>query len=178
MNGLSNYDKLPVVEVPSLPDSAWQGWQAIVERLRGEVSGGARLLAVECYPGVFVDEIERVLADALHPSLLLRVDDCYHAPGDVDRMVAHDLTADRVFGRMNGFTIEDFVDPARLESQRARLRETPGRLTIIVGTGTELIAPDPDVLIYADLPRWEIQHVSAPTKSATWRRRTRTRARP
>ncbi len=154
---LPSYDKFPVVEAPLFPDCAWQGWQSIRERLLGEVSGGARLLAVECYPGVFVDEIARVLAGALNPCLVLRVGDCYKPPDEIARMVAHDLTEDRVFGRMNGFTIEDFADPARLAAQRKRLRETRGPLTVIVGTGTELIAPHPDVLVYADLPRWEIQ---------------------
>jgi len=64
VNELPNYDRFPTIAAPAPPDSAWQGWQPILERLRGEVSRGARRLAVECYPGVFVDEIARAFAEA------------------------------------------------------------------------------------------------------------------
>src|SRR5439155_15139099 len=56
-----------------------------------------------------------------------------------------------------GLVIQDFVDPARIESSREQLKQNRGQLILIVGAGTSLIEPDPDVLIYADLPRWEIQ---------------------
>ena len=157
VSDLPTYDRFPAIAAPSTPDSLWQGWRSILERIRGEVSKGARLLAVECYPGVFVNEIASAFAEALSPHLMLRTEDCYREPCDIDRMVARDLTCDPVFGRINGFIIEDFADPLRLASQRARLPEARDGLAVIAGCGTELIAPEPDLLIYADLPRWEIQ---------------------
>ena len=157
MNQLPSYDRLPAIAAPRMPDSFWQGWESIVERVRGEVSKGARLLAIECYPGVFVDEIARVFAEALLPDLALLTEACYREPQEIAQIVARALTCDPVFGRMNGFTIQDFADPARVAAQRAKLSNSSGGLVVIIGTGTELLAPDPDLLIYADLPRWEIQ---------------------
>jgi mannose-6-phosphate isomerase class I len=157
VNEQPSYDRFPCIAAPAAPDSFWQGWESILERVRGEAPQGARVLAVECYPGVFVDEIARVFAEALRPDLLLLTEDCYREPREIARMVARDLTGDAVFGRMNGFTIRDFADPSRVAAQSARLSNASGGLVVIVGTGTELLAPHPDLLIYADLPRWEIQ---------------------
>jgi len=89
-------------------------------------------------------------------------------PCDIDRMVARDLTDDPVFGRMNGFTIHDFADESRLSSQRARLREAPDHLAVIVGTGTNLLAADPDVLIYAGCRAGKFSSDTAPTRPVTW----------
>jgi hypothetical protein len=57
---------------------------------------------------------------------------------------------------MNGFVIYDFVDPARAASVREQLQRAD-KTILLIGTGTSLIEPNPDILIYADLPRWEIQ---------------------
>ena len=140
---LPGYDRFPSLAAPPMPDSFWQGWESIVERVRGETSKGARLLAIECYPGVFVDEIVRVFAEALRPDLLLTAEACYRDPQEIACMVARDLTCDPVFGRMNGFTIHDWADPTLVAGQRARLSGSTGGLAIVIGTGTELLAASP-----------------------------------
>jgi mannose-6-phosphate isomerase class I len=72
-------------------------------------------------------------------------------------MTSGDLTDDPVFGRMSALTIRDFFDLARVGSLREQLNRNRDDVNLIIGTGTSLIEPNPDVLIYADLPRWEIQ---------------------
>ena len=71
-------------------------------------------------------------------------------------MVARDLTDDPVFGRISQLTIEDFADSQRTARLRDACHSAEG-VTLILGTGTALVVPDPDVLILADLARWEIQ---------------------
>jgi mannose-6-phosphate isomerase class I len=156
MSRISEYDKFPVIPVQSVRNCAWQGWRAIVEQIRSEVSKGARRLAIECYPGVFEDEISAAFSEALMPVQVVRVRDGYKSPRDIEAMTSRELTDDPVFGRMNGFVIQDFVDPVGTESLRQQLRN-PDDITLVIGTGTSLIEPNPDILIYADLPRWEIQ---------------------
>ncbi|HTE91545.1 MAG TPA: hypothetical protein VK639_21525, partial [Terriglobales bacterium] len=156
MSRISEYDKFPVIPVQSAINCAWQGWSSIVEHIRGQVSKGARRLAIECYPGVFEDEISAAFSEALMPVEVVRVRDSYKSPRDIEAMTARELTEDPVFGRMNGFVIKDFLDPVRTESLRQQLRNPDG-VTVVIGTGTSLIEPNPDILIYADLPRWEIQ---------------------
>ena len=114
-------------------------------------------MAIECYPGVLEQQISETLSEALSPTRVIRVRDTYKASREIESMISQELTDDPVFGRMDGLVIQDFVDPARIESSREQLKQNRGQLILIVGAGTSLIEPDPDVLIYADLPRWEIQ---------------------
>jgi mannose-6-phosphate isomerase class I len=58
---------------------------------------------------------------------------------------------------MNGFEIGDFFDPEKLSAARDQAHRKSSGLTLIAGTGTSLIVEDPEVLIYADMVRWEIQ---------------------
>ncbi|PYX00862.1 MAG: mannose-6-phosphate isomerase [Acidobacteria bacterium] len=157
MNRPSEYDKFPVIRVQSPTNCAWRGWHSILEQIRGSISRGARRLAIECYPGVLEQQISETLSEALSPTRVIRVRDTYKASREIESMISQELTDDPVFGRMDGLVIQDFVDPARIESSREQLKQNRGQLILIVGAGTSLIEPDPDVLIYADLPRWEIQ---------------------
>jgi mannose-6-phosphate isomerase class I len=134
----------------------WQGWREIVARISGELARGARQFCVEIYPGVFEEEILRTLVEGLHPAHTFCTGDCWKSPSEIDAMIGSDLTDDPVFGRISRLTIADFAD-SQLAVQRQRAcREAEG-VTLIFGTGTALVAPEPDVLILADLARWEIQ---------------------
>jgi mannose-6-phosphate isomerase class I len=155
MSRTSEYDKFPLIPVQTT-GNAWQGWNSIVEVIRGQISKGARRLAIECYPGVLEDELSDALREGLGPIQLVRVRDSYKSARDIEAMTSPVLTDDPVFGRMNGFVIYDFVDLARAASLREQLQRAD-KTVLIIGTGTSLIEPNPDILIYADLPRWEIQ---------------------
>jgi mannose-6-phosphate isomerase class I len=151
------YDKFPVIQVQPPRNCAWQGWHSILEQIRALSSRGARRLAVECYPGVFEDPISQALSEALSPTQLIRVREAYKPSREIESVTSRELTDDPVFGRMSGLVIKDFVDPARIDSFHQQLSRNPDKLTIVIGTGTSSIEPNPDILIYADLPRWEIQ---------------------
>jgi mannose-6-phosphate isomerase class I len=153
----SEYDKFPVIRVQAPPSSAHQGWDSIVERIRNLISGGARRFAVECYPGTFEDQIGHVFSNSLSSVRVIRVRDAYKSPCEIESMTAPDLTDDPVFGRISVLMIEDFIDPAKVESLRREVPPDSDSVTIMLGTGTPFIDPNPDILIYADLPRWEIQ---------------------
>src|SRR2546427_8008855 len=123
MSRISEYDKFPAIPVQAGKDCAWQGWKEIVGQIRGQISKSARRLAIECYPGVFEDEIAAALSAGLAsegwaPVQVVRVRDGYKSPRDVEAMTSRELTEDPVFGRMNGFVIQDFVEPARSASLR------------------------------------------------------------
>jgi len=153
----STYDKFPVIAVASPLDSAWTGWQAVAERIASELSHSATRIAIECYPGVYEEVILSALDSVLRRTVVIRTSTIWRDPAELDHLIAHDLTDDPVFGRMNGFTIDDFADPGRLAERRAEVQQHRDSPVVVIGTGTALLLPEPQVLIYADLPRWEIQ---------------------
>ncbi|HET6175570.1 MAG TPA: class I mannose-6-phosphate isomerase [Candidatus Sulfotelmatobacter sp.] len=152
----SNYDKFPSTRVPVGRESVWQGWREIIARIGAEISRGARKLSVETYPGVFENEVLEAFVETLHPAHIFRTNDCWKTPAEIDAIVGGDLGDDPVFGRMSQLTIEDFADSQRTARLRDAWKSAEG-VTLTLGTGTELVAPEPDVLILADLARWEIQ---------------------
>ena len=156
MNRPSNYDRFPSVRVSVGRESVWQGWRDIVSAIAAEISRGARRIALETYPGVFEEEVLEVFVDALHPALVFRTIDCWKTQAEIDAMVRNDMTDDPVFGRISGLTIQDFAAPRVIAQLRDRCRAAQG-VTLTFGTGTALLDPEPDVLILADLARWEIQ---------------------
>ena len=154
----SNYDKFPSVAVRSSSSVCQTGWTAIVERLRGAISDrNARVVCVECYPGVSLAELERVLTEGLNLARVINTGSLLKSPERVEAMVAPYLGDDPVFGRMNGIVLEDFFEPALLASARRKVQQTSEGVTLVIGTGAALIALDPDLLVYADMARWEIQ---------------------
>lgn len=156
MSRRSNYDKFPSIRVPVGRESVWQGWRDILLRLSSEISRDAQRISVEIYPGVFGSEVLEAFVKALHPEYVFRTSDCWKTPAEVDAMVKSDLTDDPVFGRLSRFTVEDFADPQRTAQLREACRSAEG-VVLTLGTGTALIESEPDVLIFADLARWEIQ---------------------
>lgn len=153
----STYDKFPVVPVRRSAEGCDVGWPAILARLRGTLSGRPRaVLCVECYPGVFVGEIEGALARGLRPAAVIRSEDCFQSPAALAAMFAPYLTDDPVFGRMNYLELADYFDPRKLAAARETLARTEG-LALVVGAGAAVLAREWDVLVYADMARWEIQ---------------------
>jgi mannose-6-phosphate isomerase class I len=129
------------------------GWESVRDRLK---SLGPRVLCVECYPGIYVEEIELALAPALRPARIFHASAVMKPASELEPMVSSFLTDDPVFGRMNGLRIGDFMDPGKLALARSQIRQAQGTV-LVIGTGAALLAPEADVLVYADLARWEIQ---------------------
>ena len=151
----SNYDKAPVAV--STAAACQVGWRAIVERLSEYAARPRCLMVVECYPGVYVDQVARALEEGLRPALTILAGDVLKPAREIDAMLAGVLTSDPVFGRMNGMRLDDFLDERAVEAAQARIEATDAGLILVVGTGAALVLPGADVLVYADLARWEIQ---------------------
>ncbi len=160
MSGGSAYDKQPVVAVPGLGGACRSGWPAVTATLRAEFArrrgAGPRLVvAVECYPGL-LDEVERELRAGLGAEHLLPTRDVFLPPERVDTLCAPWLGGDDpLWGQLAPLSLADFLDPARLPAWRATLERLTGTL-VVFGPGA-LLACTPDLVIYADMPRWEGQ---------------------
>lgn len=148
----SNYDKFPFVEAGK-SGQCTVGWDAIAAQLVGK-----KIVCVECYPGANVGDIESNLVQRLRPDSVVRASDAYKPAAEIRAMLAPHLGDDRVFGRMNGLTLDAWFDAKVLNRMREEVAAASSRGTVLlVGCGATLLAPEFDALVYADMARWEIQ---------------------
>lgn len=148
------YDVDPRLPQPSgtrvaVGGAVWDELAAAAEALDSPV------VVVDCYPGV--DEV------AVREALSTQFAEVYSVPDEaarpieeIDALIAQDVGDDRVFGFVTQYELADFYDPNRL----AQLREQVAARTctvVLVGWGAALAAKDADIVVLADLPRWEIQ---------------------
>jgi len=136
------------------------GWNFIIERLRQAVNGrGQRktVLAVECYSGVFEDDIVAAFSKQFRPDHLFCSAETFLSPAQVDRLVAPDLGVnDPIFGRMTRLTLVDFLDSAKRAALRESISKIESGIVVVIGTAA-LLCCDADFIVYADMARWEAQ---------------------
>jgi len=152
----SNYEKFPTVNVPDSVGQAVSGWAEVLARL-ASASAGKRVLVVETYPGVIDDDILPRLRSAFPAAQLITTDAAFLPPAVIEALVAPDVTDDPVFGRLSLLTLDQFFDTQKLAAIGKQI--SANTLTIVYGVGACLLhppAPD-DLLVYADMARWELQ---------------------
>ena len=156
----ANYDKTPAVAVPAAHAAACSaGWDAIAATLKQAIDGRTNaVIAVECYPGVHEEDVRSELTRRLAPAQTLDSCAAFKSPAEVDALVAPFLGGDDpVFGYLNQtLNVVDFLDAAKFADFKRDLSAASG-LVIVVGPGASLLAPQADLLVYADMPRWEGQ---------------------
>ena len=157
----SNYDKYPYVEVPGGGGTAVTGWEGIAARLRQAVAArglAKTVLTVECYPGVVEEEVLGELGRRLAPALAVQAKAAFLTPARIDALVEPYLGGeDPVFGFLCGLELPQFFDLGRVADVRRQIEQVASGLVLVVGCGARLIA-EGDVLVYADLARWEAQN--------------------
>ena len=149
---LPNYDTDP--RLPQPP-----GTKVFVgSEVWGELAAAAgerAVVVVDCYPGVDEEAVQAALESRFEQ--VINVPDAAAKPiEEIDALIARNLGDDRVFGYMTQYNMIDFYDEASLEELRRRVADREGPI-VLVGWGAALAAPDADLLVLADMPRWEIQ---------------------
>ncbi len=156
MTRLSNYDKFPFVSL-GLEQECSVGWEAISAQLTPHLQPHS-VLCVECYPGVFVDQIRAGMLSAFPGSKVLLSEECLKTRRKLRAMLDPLLGTDPVLGHMSGTRLEDYFNPHCLDRMRAEAaREAEDAPVIVLGAGASFIAPENAVVVYADMARWEIQ---------------------
>jgi len=165
----SNYDKFPRVEVPGC-HSAWCGYKEIAQVLNDRVESGGlarTVVVIDCYPGVLDGEVKPFLKEALAPALMVDTLDIKHSEDVVRSMIDRNLTTDRVFGVLSCHRLEEFMDADRLARVREEIESVESGIVVVYGVGASLVV-DPDILVYADMARWEIQRRFRNGSLANW----------
>ena len=137
-----------------------KGWASITNQLHQDIShpGNRRsIIAVEYYQGVLEEGITAALTHGIGPVFSIRARDLMWPEEYIRNMVFPDVTDDRIFGRITGITLRDYFDPEKLAEAAAKISSVQEGIVLITGTGASMICENPDILVYADMARWEIQ---------------------
>jgi len=147
----SNFNKFPVIKIQN--HTCVTGWEDIFRELKKNTP---KIITIECYPGVFLKEIISSVKEFLNPGLIIDTSEAMKPEKDIAAMVQEYVTDDPVFGYMTPLELEDYFDASKVLEIQQKIDENKD-CTVVIGPGATLITSQPDLIIYADMPRWEIQ---------------------
>lgn len=152
----SNYVLRPVMKISDKADGVFSGFGEIAAEIGKLCSKKEKtVVTIECYPGV--DQLELLSGlEKLDFSLVINSDTLAYDAEKLDDCIRAELTNDAVFGVMTNKVLEDFFYEEKLAAARAEVASFIGGNVLIYGVGASLISHG-DVLILADIARWEIQ---------------------
>jgi mannose-6-phosphate isomerase class I len=150
-----NYVVKPMTIVKGCTEKVFAGYDAIADEVRCRVGGGTTVVAVDSYPGI---DARRLMEgfQRMSPVFSVLTDDSLLPFDRLDAVFGNSLSDDRVFGFMTNKRISDCFDKDKLEGARQRIACVSEGVVLVVGPGASLFC-EPDILILADINRWEIQ---------------------
>jgi mannose-6-phosphate isomerase class I len=157
MSGYGNYDLSPVIPIADSQADCVAGWGKIFAHLKREIPANSKYVAaLECYPGVSLGPLEAMLKTAFAGARIINVQTAFRAAAELQAEFAPILTDDPVFGFMQTMDIAKFFDEIRLRELRQSVDESDS-LIFLLGTGSTHVVPEPDLLLHANVTRWELQ---------------------
>ncbi len=145
---------------PSFPISGeiFCGWDSVLDEIANKIKSSENnryIIIVECYQGVYPDELLSNFL-RLNPGTLIKSEDAFYPEEKIRELTFPDVTDDAIFGYMTRLTFHNFLDPGKVEVLRSKIKNATG-LVIVFGCGASLLTEEYDCLVYADMARWEIQ---------------------
>lgn len=156
LNRQPNYDKEPEIVVSGYEDFAWEGYNDILKEIKSRINKDKFIITVDTYPGVKDAEVLDNMTKRLKPDYIIKSEDVFYDGEKLTQLMQRNLTDDRVFGIMYYGSILDFIDDKKLEKARTTVNDIKRGTILIYGVAASLISRG-DILIYADMARWEIQ---------------------
>ncbi|RLD21982.1 MAG: mannose-6-phosphate isomerase [Bacteroidetes bacterium] len=150
-----SFNKFPSVRVKGSETSCELGWSNISSRIEKEITNLDRaVVVIECYQGVNQEELIKGLAGFDHVFL---TSDAFKSEEEILKMTFPDVTDDRIFGTISKLEMADYLDKEGTEKFHSRINLISKGSILIIGAAASLLYKNPDLLIYADMARWEIQ---------------------
>ncbi|MDR2138845.1 MAG: class I mannose-6-phosphate isomerase [Tannerella sp.] len=156
----SNYDKYPRIRVSDQSSDCLCGWKAITaeisRRVQQQHKPAARIV-IECYPGVHESEVSAAFAEEFREATIVFSSNAMLPANEINAFFAPDITEDELFGYLTRHTIDRFFDAGSVSRTQKYIHSVKEGPVIVIGVGAARLCPEADLLLYADLPRWEIQ---------------------
>lgn len=157
---MSTYDKFPYIQVKNKSNSdVFVGYENISRKIEFEINKLDKkniVVAIDFYHGVSKALVEQEILSGISYDQLYYSDNVYFkSEKQIQEEIKKCITDDRVFGIMYPHNLEDFIDEKKRDEFKSIITKENG-ITVIYGVGATLVV-EPDIYIYADLARWEIQ---------------------
>jgi mannose-6-phosphate isomerase class I len=152
------YNFRPEIKIENVSKACY-GYLEVNAQLKNRIDAlQSNVITIECYPTVNEAELIKELIAPLHPNLLIDASDLFFESKKINKMIERNLTDDRVFGLMSHHSFCDFIDRQQAYTLEQKIKRAlqDGERVVIYGVGASLVY-QPDLLIYADLSRWEVQ---------------------
>lgn len=156
----SKFNQFPVIRVTGREKEGLEGWEQIAAELKAvldRIPEGRRIVCIETYQGVYLEELKARFSELLLPHLILETGDWMKREAEIRAITHPDVTDDRVFGHLTRLSMQDLMDQEKRMEAKRKISGVRDSLVLLCGCGASLVWEEPDVLIYADMPRWEIQ---------------------
>lgn len=156
---VSNYDKLPHISLPPEDTLMEEGWEAtcrVISEAVKAIPRSKKIVVLECYQGVLDEELIHYLTHYLSGSFYYSGDYMLDEEA-VHSLVYPDVTDDEVFGYITRLNMRDFFDAELVNDFKKVISEHSDDTIFLYGPGASLLTDVYDVLVYFDMPRWEIQ---------------------
>ncbi|AXY78438.1 mannose-6-phosphate isomerase [Paraflavitalea soli] len=154
----SNYDKFPCTVINEDDIVAGEGWEEVGRLIKEKMDclPGRKVVVLDCYQGVREEELVHQLTQQLTGTFFY-TKDYFLSPNDIQALVYPDVTDDEVFGYLTRLRMIDFFDPTKIQQARAAIQQVQEGPVYVLGAGASLLTDTPGLLVYFDMPRWEIQ---------------------
>ena len=148
----SQYDKYPATSIKN--GTLIKGWKNILNQITPEVN--ANIIAIECYTGVYYEQLISYFRNIPHV-LFVDTTQILKAESEILQITKNFTKEDILFGYLSNLSIHDYFDEKKISAVNQEIKSAQKNGNIILfGYGSSCIA-QADILVYADMPRWEIQ---------------------
>lgn len=151
-------NKKPYIEVQSPSRACWEGWNKIADILNAKIKSlhtRKIIITVECYQGTYEDINLRELKKRIPVNATCTSKDVFKNEEEIIRQCENDLFNMPFSVKTSANDIEEYFDPNKLAALRQNIEFIEEGVILIFGVGASKICT-PDILIYADMSRWEI----------------------
>jgi mannose-6-phosphate isomerase class I len=152
----SNYDKFPTIKVFG---EVIKGWEIICSHLQKQIAPATRqktIIVFELYTGVHYQEFAEGIKH-LDAAIIVESEKAFLKKEEILELTHPYVTNDEIFGYMTSLEMDDFLDQAEVSQLREKITSVPAGIVIVIGPGASIVAGDYDLLVYADMARWEIE---------------------
>lgn len=153
-----SFNKYPTIKISPEQDNCILGWEQIctsLEKSIAAIDNQSKKIVVDCYQGCNLEEIKSVISSYFSSDIIIDSSDYMKSESDIREMTQPDVTDDRVFGYITQLRIPDFFDSVKVDT--IKNKKSINSTTFYIGIGASLLVDQPDLIVYADMARWEIQ---------------------